>query len=135
MTDETRETTIYPTTTCFDDSLENLTLLIQENPSRLTDGSLLIVHGIINPDGKEIAHAWIELDGKTVVDSGILDGEKITYSVSLEEYYRQAKITDTTKYMPVDAAGIENRTGMFGPWEERYRRLCPDLQEKSNALD
>jgi len=119
--DET--TTIYPTHQCFDDSVENLMHLIEEDGLRMTNGTLLIVHGIISPDGKDIAHAWLELDGKVVVDSGILKGQKITYRADLESFYRESKARDVTKYMPVNAAGLEMKLG-FGPWEDRYKKLC-----------
>jgi hypothetical protein len=119
----TDETTIYPTHSCFDDSVANLAHLMHQDGARMTNGTLLICHGIISPDGRDIAHAWLELDGKEIVDSGILNGEKITYHANLASFYRESKARDVTKYKPVDAAGLELKLG-FGPWEQKYKRLC-----------
>lgn len=103
-------------------------ILLNEKRTRLTDGTLLIVHGIITTaEGTAGAHGWIELDGQDVVDSGILDGKKITYRLPIAEFYANTKARDVTKYTPMQAYGTEKAHGHYGPWEKRYRILCPDL--------
>src|SRR5262245_59720253 len=80
MSEAVTDEQILPTHTCFDDCLENMSFCLQKNRATLTDGTLLIVHGIITThEGNLGAHAWIELDGKTVMDSGIWRGQKISY--------------------------------------------------------
>jgi len=130
----TEDNNIYPTRTCFDDTCANLIILVEEDGLRLTNGTLLIVHGIIAPEGKNLCHAWIELDEKLVVDSGIFRGERIMFIADLKEFYAGANVKEVTKYTPVDAAGIETRTGQKGPWEEKYRALCGDvIRERAQA--
>lgn len=126
---------ILPTRTCFDDSVENLVFYIERERPLLTNGDLLICHGVIEPEGKEIVHAWLELRGKRVIDSGILNGKKITYEADLASFYSEAKVKDVTKYKPMEAYAAEFRCKHFGPWEQKYRQRCPDIQNKKETHD
>lgn len=120
---------IYPTHQCFDDALENLIFIMKRDGRDIVkEGRLLIVHGIIEPEGKEISHAWLERDGKTVIFTGILNGERFMVVGDLDEYYAKAKVKDTTKYTLFEAYAEELRTGHYGPWVERYRAICPDIK-------
>ena len=118
------ETTIYPTHECFDDALTNLIHIMQRDGREIVlRGDLLIVHGIIAPDGEDLAHAWLERDGKVVIFSGILKGDKTMFECDLSEYYKESVVKETTKYTLLQAFAEETRTGHYGPWVERYRAL------------
>src|SRR5262249_23573733 len=102
--------TIYPTRTCFDDTVEFLERAAREHPEQVRSGRFSIVHGIIRiPDdqapgyggapGARSVHAWIE-DGPRVWEHGILDGQKITYCVDRREYYAKLRVQETTVYPP-----------------------------------
>lgn len=123
MIDE--ETTVYPTHKCFDDALDFLgELAKQENPM-LHSGRLLLVHAIVLDDkGQEHAHAFVEQDEKFVIFAGIHKGKLKYFAATVKEYYADARVKETTKYTPKQAALENLRSGHYGPWVERYRQLC-----------
>ncbi len=122
--------TIYPTHTAFDDALEIIIWLMQHGGREdVKSGRLLIVHAIICPYGLDISQAWIERDGKIVIFTGILRGEKVMINVDRDEYYINSKVRDVTRYTLFEAYAEELRTGHYGPWLEKYRVLCNDIKK------
>lgn len=135
MTMSIQEANIYPTHECFDDALENLIYIMKKEGTGIVKrGGLLIVHGIISPDGKDIAHAWLEREGKIVYFSGIYSGKKVLVSCALDEYYKNSVVKETTKYTLFQAYAEEIRTGHYGPWVERYKALCNDSSDSNTAV-
>lgn len=112
--------TIYPTHTCFDDSLDFLEMLATRGEPF---EHYTLVHAIVKPEGKRFAHAWLEVDGN-VLFSGILEGRKAFFFASKEEYYEQLKIVKAVKYTVKEALKENLRTGAYGPWSEEYRKYC-----------
>jgi hypothetical protein len=126
--------TIYPTFSCFDDAISNLVYLMKRDGGEpVRKGDVLIVHGIICPDGKDLSHGWLEYDGNVIV-SGMLHGEKVMITADRSEYYEQSVVKDTTKYTLFEAYREEKRHGHFGPWVERYRALCRDAHEEKSHV-
>jgi len=128
---------ILPTHSCFDDALANLIYLMKrEGIAPIRTGRLLIVHGIIAPYGEDIAHAWLERDGKTVIFSGVIEGQRAMIEAELQSYYADSHVKESTKYTLFEAYAAELKSGHFGPWVEKYRQLCPDVQkEVANGRD
>jgi len=148
MTDEAtiiQEGRILPTRTCFDDALEYLARRLNEmsRPAfdqLMAEGGLVLVHGICiipldSPEaGERFAHAWVEErrdDGSTVVwqdgfleCAGELNGQRITYAITREEFQRELQPQRFTRYSPREAWEENRRTGHFGPWLPEYRLLC-----------
>jgi len=116
----TDENTIYPTYECFNDALEFLLL---------HSGRLMLVHGIcLYPDdGHKYAHAWVEQDGRFVIFAGIHLGKHKYFAALRAEYYTDAKVQEATKYTPREAAMENLRSGHYGPWLEKYKRLCREV--------
>jgi hypothetical protein len=95
----------------------------------------LICHGIClapadsfvggrRPD-EPFAHGWIEDDADdTVGQAGILDGERIWFTVSRPEWYGQMRVQAVTRYRLDDALRLNWQTGHYGPWRPEYRALC-----------
>lgn len=125
--------TIHPTGTCFDDALGLMMAILKENETsprrtqiRLRE-RLYLVHGVTMILGKPSAHAWVEYDHTgQVLFVGILDGKRENLAAPREEYYRELKVTATTRYLYRDMFRLNRATGHHGPWEERYKRLCKD---------
>lgn len=117
---------VLPTHECFDDAISNLIWIMEQDGREVAmRGHLLIVHAIICPDGEDIAHAWLERDGKIVIFSGIIEGEKVLVQCDLAEYYEQSIVKESTKYTLFEAYAEEVRHGHYGPWVPRYRALLP----------
>lgn len=116
---------IYPTHTCFDDALEMLCEAIKANPGAGESDELLLVHGIcLTPFGQEYAHAWVESLGKLAWFMGILDGKRQQFAAKIPEYYNEMNVVKTTKYTPRQAWKENNKHVTFGPWIEKYQKLC-----------
>lgn len=114
--------TIYPTHTCFDDAIANLIRLMkQHGREQVRAGEILIVHAIIAPEGVDMAHAWLERGGKTVIFSGFYEGDEIMAEADRDEYYAGAKIQYVVKYTLFEAYDAEQRAGHYGPWDDRIR--------------
>ena len=117
--------TILPTHRCFDDALDYIELRLREGAH---PDSLILVHGIcLAPEGphkdKPFAHAWVEHEGR-VVQSGLLDGERIFYSVPSEDFAEMLRPQEFTRYTLRQALAQNLASGHYGPWEERYIALC-----------
>lgn len=115
-------TTILPTHSCFDDSLDFIEARVK---IRIQDAdTLVLVHGICTaPDGDRYAHAWVEEAG-LVWDSGLLDGVPIYYSCTVEEFTKARGVQQTTRYTVREALRENYRTNMYGPWKPEYLALC-----------
>lgn len=124
-----RDRQMLPTGTCFDDGLDLIVDLVSCN-AREDLVAVRLVHGIcLLPDGERYAHAWVEhLDRGTAVFCSILNGRRMYVETTIAEYDAHFKVQERTHYT-VDEAWRENmRSGHYGPWLERYRELCKDLQ-------
>lgn len=118
---------IYPTHTCFDDALELMAML---NSPELQP-KLTVVHALCQaPDGGVYAHAWLERDGIGAIFGGIFKGEKVYVEAPLEEYRAGLKIQDETRYTVSEAIRENRRTNHLGPWVERYRQACADVDRR-----
>lgn len=120
---------MHPTGTCFDDALELLAFFIEEDKRRIE--TLVLVHGIcLKPpgyprEGAPFAHAWLE-EGDLVWSAAILDGVKVQFSCEGEDFRRQLRVQEATRYTPREASAENMRTNHYGPWVEKYRSLCKD---------
>ena len=120
---------IYPTYTCFDDALDLLAEAVKANPDAVDSGELRLVHGIcLSPSGEKYSHAWVESFGMHVWFMGILNGERATFACSRIEYYEDARVQETTKYTPREAWALNYEHENYGPWIERYKKLCKDAR-------
>ncbi len=121
-----KDNTIYPTGTCFDDALD---FIMRERPKEY-----LLVHGICTADdGDDYAHAWVEaVDQKTAIGFGLaeVDGKKVEigYEVDIEEFYERMRVSEKTKYGFWDMVRENHAKGTYGPWEEKYLKLCKDYK-------
>lgn len=115
---------IYPTNTCFDDSMELLEYSTTPNNDKINPNTLLLVHGImISVTNVEYSHGWIEDDGYCW-DAGIVLDEKIYYRTPMLLYYEKRKVKETTKYTLEEALAENLKYETFGPWVQKYRDLC-----------
>jgi hypothetical protein len=122
---------IYPTQHCFDDAVDFIEAIIKSKQA-FDECFLLIVHSIcLMPDGTPYAHAWVEDPSTdTCIFKGIFKREEIYLQADRKEFYAEYKVQETTKYT-VKQACIENmRTGIFGPWEEKYLVLTKNGSNK-----
>ena len=116
---------VYPTHTCFDDALDMLCEAIKANPGSAHSDELKLVHGIcVAPDGKKYSHAWVESDRRIAWFAGVVDGKKTQLAAPIEEYYIEINVVETTKYTPRQAWEENYRHANYGPWLEKYKRLC-----------
>lgn len=130
------EISIQPTHSCFDDALEflenttraNLREKGKEYAARQTNRYRL-VHAIVHPKDYDYAHAWVEEDGEFVWDAGIFDGGvKAYYQVSKPDYYERFRPHTITCYTLKQALELNLKHYHFGPWEEKYRKLCTAMK-------
>ena len=122
---------IYPTHTCFDNALDFIAAVLQENPDDrdVLVTELSLVHGIcLAPDGQPYAHAWVE-HGAHCIFAGILDGKQKYFAAFHDDYYAELGVQEVTRYTLQDALTHNRRTGHYGPWERRYRALCGRQEE------
>lgn len=110
---------IYPTGTCFDDALDYLV----ENSEKY------LVHGICRKDGEDYSHAWCESDDEAI-GFGLVEfkGEMTTcvYYADKDEYYKRFDVQEKTTYDYDQALTLNHFYGHYGPWIQKYRRLCKD---------
>lgn len=124
-----KKVAIRPTGSCFDDSLDYLAFLVKERPERAYSGEFRLAHGILSaPDGEPYSHAWVEERGSRVWTGGILDGVRGYFAFDKVEYYAEMTVTDVTLYSVAEVWRQNYRSGHYGPWEEKYRSLCRDVQ-------
>lgn len=116
---------ILPTHHCFDDALDFIEERLRRNASAL---HLVLVHGIaLGPsgphEGEPFAHAWVEEDD-VAWDCGMLDGQRVYYSLERGEFYASLRIQDFTRYTLREAWQENQRSGHYGPWKAEYAALC-----------
>jgi hypothetical protein len=78
-----------------------------------------LVHGTIVPGrddaaGKRIDHAWVELNGDTVVERS--NGNDIT--MGKDEYCRLLQAVEDARYTLEETYREMNRANHFGPWHK-----------------
>lgn len=120
---------MQPTGTCFDDALELIAFFVEQDKRRLH--TLVLVHAsCLKPpgypnEGTPFAHAWLE-EGDLVWSAGIIDEVKVQFSCDGEEFRRQLRVQEATRYTAFEAHLENVRTNHFGPWLAKYRSLCKD---------
>jgi hypothetical protein len=126
---------IYPTGTCFDDSLDYLEQVL--NIEALTPEQLAeverdhrIVHGIcVGSAGVRYAHAWVEQRSRDdrawlVWQAGVLDGERIYFGRDRADYLATDGVERCTRYTLRIAAELNRIYGTYGPWRAEYLELA-----------
>lgn len=120
--------TIYPTNTCFTDALEYLEEELKVKPL-VVKATHFLVHGILtHEDGYQYSHAWVEV-GEEVTFSGIWGGRKVYCTALREEYYREMGFVCCTRYSFQQVLHMNLKHENYGPWEEKYLKLCRNYQE------
>lgn len=122
----TDTTTLMPTHTCFDDALDLLCEFWRERPDIRDD--LRLVHAICRlPGGDLFSHAWLEdIATEQVMFVSLLEADRGVFAADRNEWYADIHVQACTLYTLRDALWHNARSGHFGPWEYRYRRLCRD---------
>lgn len=121
---------MHPTHTCFDDALDFISDFLKVDRRQALTCEL--VHGILlRDDGAPYSHAWVEQARSTVWTAGLVNGEKVYAGVDAEDYYEEMQVQEATRYSLLEAWAENERTGTYGPWLEKYKRLCRDKQETS----
>lgn len=126
------EESLYPTHTCFDDALDYLALVGKERGRHGIRGHF-VVHGIcLVPDkesfvgsqnpGDPFAHAWVEHEGR-VIQGGIFRGERVWFSITVEEFHEKWRVRESTRYSVREALRLNRLTNHYGPWLEKYEAL------------
>lgn len=128
MSEFDEDRTLYPTKQCFTDAMEWMEWVAKDSMEK-QEGfpDMQLVHAICtgNYNGMEYAHAWVEDNClKVVVSSGMLKGEKVYYYVDREKWYELHQVKEKTIYDFRQIALRNLATGHFGPWEEKYQKLC-----------
>lgn len=129
--------TIYPTRHCFDDMLEYFAERLRRDATLDVDGTVFVlVHGLVRApagasvdvaDGAIYAHAWIEDatgDDVVVWQSGLLDDERVFYSMTRAEFVDVLQPVHATRYTARAAWRENRRHGTYGPWVLQYRARC-----------
>lgn len=129
-----KETSIYPTHTCFDDALDYLCDILKSNPAAARSNEYLLVHGIcVSEDLGQYSHAWLEQAGKFVLWTGILNGERVLFKSDIAGYYKKFQVQETTKYTPRQAWEENAKHVTYGPWIEKYKILCRHAEARRPA--
>lgn len=120
---------LQPTGTCFTDALEVLSDIVKNNPRKAWQACYL-VHGIVAPgDGSQTySHAWVETP-KGVYHVALSGTERVAILFTPEDFSRIFKVVDCTRYTARDAYLENSKHGNFGPWEEKYVRLCKNFEK------
>lgn len=118
---------IFPTHSCFDDALEMLPVLIEQD--RRNRELLHLVHAIcLMPDGSHYAHAWVERENECLF-FGIINGEKLLLVTNKDKFYQLYKVQETTRYTVREAAKENFNNNHYGPWKPEYYALCSNNKE------
>lgn len=132
--------TIYPTGTCFDDALDGLAIALKSSPAEFYLDNYALVHAICRkPTGEEYSHAWFECkrpdaDGGWVCYfEGYVDGQRVQVCFDRKSFIEKYPIVEETRYTPRQAWELNEISGHYGPWIERYRLLCADCREVANG--
>ena len=131
MSDEEKEITIVMTGSCFDDSLDFISerVAAQTGIEGIIDchKRLRLVHGIcLPPDGKPFSHGWVEEDGDCWMIA-LVDGRLSVCLVARADFYEKLRIQESTAYTLNEVLDHNERTGHYGPWEDRYWNLCKNV--------
>ncbi|QOR55578.1 MAG: hypothetical protein UMS36scaffold28_68 [Phage 59_13] len=123
-------TDLLPTHTCFDDAVANMAILLNQNGIQVKD-EIRIVHAIIAPYGKPLAHAWVTFRGRAYFSGVMPGGWRAGVSMETERYERGMKVVEATRYT-IDEAVAEELEKGIGPWKPEYRALCNAPKEKAD---
>lgn len=115
--------TLYPTNTCFDDAMDHLQELVNENPARRYSGEYVLVHGILDNGDHQYAHAWLETD-QWAIDGRYFKDKHVMCEFDKKGYYLELNVVEKTVYTVQQTLAMNLKHGTFGPWEEKYRKLC-----------
>lgn len=125
--------TIFPTNTCFDDTLDFIDALYFSGVPKQALRNLFVVHAIClwpghqpgteHRAGERFAHGWIER-GKFVIQCGIIDEERRWYALERESFYQHMRVQRMTRYSTEEALRENFRTNSYGPWLPEYLALC-----------
>lgn len=118
-----QEIVLYPTGKCFDDALDYLEFLVKEDPSRAHTTEYQLAHGILDSGEYLYSHAWIETK-ESVIDGRILNDEKVMAEYDKTGFYIEMKVVERTLYTVKEACELNYISGHYGPWIEKYRKLC-----------
>lgn len=115
--------TMYPTGTCFDDSLDNLEKCMK---LMYPPGEIYLVHALcLNPiDSTRFAHAWLEMMDKYAMQDNIAEGKHYTFVFKLGPFRDALRIQKETRYSVPHAIAMNYQTCNYGPWEPEYIELC-----------
>lgn len=120
--------TLYPTKHCFTDAMDWMEYVVKdsmEEKEGLPD--MQLVHAICqgNYDGVEYSHAWVEDNClNVVISSGMLKGERVYYYVDKKDWYELHQVKEKSVYDFTQIVLRNLSTGHYGPWEEKYQKLC-----------
>lgn len=132
---------LYPTHSCFDDSIEFCEHAARENPEWAV--TLIVVHGIVlvpetqpadvtdATPGTQSVHAWVETPAGYVFDVGVNEaGERIIFSAAKADYYAHYRVQDTTRYTMRELLEQNRASGHYGPWKPEYQALCRKRKDR-----
>lgn len=116
---------LQPTHKCFDDAMDFVEDAVRKDPTVALGDTLLLVHGICthNETGDPYSHAWVE-DRNIAWDAGLVDGERVYYSMQREDFLRARGVIKATRYTMREVLTENMKSGHYGPWREEYRALC-----------
>jgi hypothetical protein len=134
-------TAILPTHTCFDDALDYIEARLRQG---CPPGRLFLIHAKATiPDGPDrgqvFAHAWAEevkASSVVCIQQGFYNGQRITYEVDREEFYRELSPLTTYRYTLPEAWAQNRRHATYGPWEPELQVLCgrrPRMEKHEEA--
>lgn len=119
------ETAPEATGTCFSDAFNALVSLLDggEYPSI----SLRVAHGMVDGQGPvegwRFLHAWLEVDGCTVIDASYLGAGGDPLVMDASQYYMVGGVKDTElcRYTVPEAFELLQKHGHSGPWADRWQ--------------
>lgn len=137
---------LKPSKRCFDDALEYLWEKGRQHHEETgrsanefaSDFRYRLIHAVcLTPlEGEAFAHAWVEEEGGDfVINSAVLDGQRIYLRTRKEDHYRKFRPYHITTYTIHDAFQMNELTSNYGPWKEVYLKLCsnyrPGMEHKT----
>ena len=129
------EINFKPTKKCFTDTIEFL-----ENEAKTNDNfhknisKYKVVHAICRAIDGYYSHAWVEVEESngeiTIIDSKIFNNEKVyCFLQTRDEYYKGLKVKEFKKYTVQEVVYLNIKYETYGPWEERFLKLCSDYKK------
>jgi hypothetical protein len=118
--------TVYPTHTCFSDTMETLLTVLEWSPDAAPD--LFVVHALCRapePHTDIYAHAWLE-DDKTgrAITVAIYGGERMHLEGKVAEYRATLRIIEMVRYSVAETIRMNREHGDCGPWVPAMRAAC-----------